>query len=113
MSLKGRLDALSREHSFGEMWDGCTLEEISRLGFFSDEGPTGFVRPGVQRAVLALTLSWLPHDIAEADEETAAELRAEFGIAADATDADIRARCHELAVEAGLTLPEMRKFGLG
>jgi hypothetical protein len=94
------------------LFDGCTLEEIARLGFFSDEGPTGFVRPGVQRAVSAVTLSWLPHDLAEADEATAAELREEFGIAADATAEEIKARCHEVAVEGGLTLKEMRKFGL-
>jgi hypothetical protein len=94
------------------LFDGTCLEEISRLGFFSEEGASGYVRPGVRRAVAAVTLAWLPHDLAQADPESAAELRAKFGISADATDAELRAQCHELAVEAGLTEREFRKCGL-
>jgi hypothetical protein len=152
MSLRARIDKLSREFAFGDLFDGCTVEELSINGYFSGE-PNERARPGVKRCAafqgimiiefnlrrvdierrvleetaktdeFRKTRGWpvvlTPERrrewearIAEAEQE-AAEMKAEYGIADDATDEQIKARLIELGIEAGLTDKELKLISIG
>ena len=106
MSFKARIDRLSRELAFGERFDGATMEELSAHVF--GNAPA---RPGVRRAVAftGILAMWSDlHDPNRADEAMAA--REELGIAADATDDEIRVQLFELAADEGLTPKEMAEL---
>ena len=101
MSLKARIDKLSRELAFGDLFDGCTMEELSSNGFFG-EHPNENARPGVKRCAAFHGILII--------RDSAAETRAEYGIPDDATHEQIKERLLELGTEAGLTEKEMKSL---
>ena len=105
MSLKARLDRLTRELAFGERFDGTTVEDLARYGFFSAE-PDENAPNGVWRAATYIGIQNIwdhLHNPAKAQET-----REKFGIADDETDSQIKARLISMGAEEGLNKREIR-----
>jgi hypothetical protein len=119
--------------SYGELFDGRDAGELLRYVFHDDE-PRAPLSAGSERMLSYLTLAGVSDalrrpqqmreelavmspdhrpawesQIAEAEAKSA-KLRAEYGIAPNATDQDAEERLIECAIEDGLRPPEVAKL---
>jgi hypothetical protein len=115
VSLKARLNKISRELCFGELFDGATMEELSAHVFGGASA-----RPGVRRAETFIELSNIPytlrgperlrHELAET--EAADVFRKERGWAVAVTP-DRRREWEERITEAEQEAAETRaEYGI-
>jgi hypothetical protein len=66
MSLKVRLDRITRELAFGELWDGHSLENLAP--FFAGEEPAEDIAHGLKRPIVFSFLRSIWFDLADPEE---------------------------------------------
>jgi hypothetical protein len=115
-SLEARLDRLSREHVPVRLWDGATIADLTRYGFFGvrdgepdrcEEAP-----PGVQRLADAFVIRSVVHDILDPEGPRLRARREELQGQGTLIrqDAECLERLEEEIPRADVRLAEAREF---
>ncbi len=106
MSLRARVDKLSRELCFGELFDGATMEELSAHVW--GDGPA---RPGVLRAITSTAIRGIWMDLHDPDRTAdAREALEDMEIDPDAPIDEIRERLLALGSQEGLNAKELNSL---
>jgi hypothetical protein len=107
VSIRSRLDALSRQLSFGARFDGGDMESIAEF-MFADERPA-FIPPGVLRASAYVVLCGIWNDLGSDREDEARSVLPELlGISDESTPEAIRDALVSAAHEVGLRPNELQ-----